>query len=275
MKIRDVERPTTFVKANKVNCKFYEMQGICTDSNGNYTCVVEALDMENDPFSDWVKAFTANQLFAKACFGQALGVDFVLMVREKNNGNKIHLITFRPNQNTKKAVLVSDVVKDEVDFLVWWKGKKASKQTKAYATTYMQNAINNSYFDTLFENNGSSWPLNIDGFTMDVDSNGNSFVSGLIENKISTSMSLAKYDPSRFAQADKRQWDTLIALSNRLGLPLYLHTYTRSPEESNTVGVALVRGINSNGLVYEKGISPNKNLFNNSQNLLNWMSVNK
>lgn len=272
---RDVESPTAFAVKVKNECRIYDLQGLCQNRAKDYTIAVEAIDMGNDPIEAYVEVFSERELYAKAKLAEKLNAEFVLLLHKRFGKNdEITLKFFKPNDNSSSANCVQTKKLSSDYFVNWWKARQWRTQQKDYRDE-MEKKIASSYFDQLLEQNGASWSGNIDGFMLGKKPEGRVEIAAIIEFRFSSNEEIKSYDPNKYFNSgggDYTTWSGLFELSNHLGVPLYLFTYSRKMECRNMVGLAEVSGVNEEtGLVYKEGKAPCNNVKDSVDEVKNWL----
>ncbi len=272
MRKRDMEVQTQFSTRIKEDCHIYDLQGLCKDKNGNYSMAVEAIDMGNDPVEAFIEVFSDEELYAKAKLAERIGtVLFLLLHKREKMGQEKKDEIYIEKVQAEGAELVNLSRENKLSeeyFVNWWRARKFGAQKKEYGDE-MSDLISSSYFDSLLERNNSSWSGNIDGFLM---KDGN--VSALIECRFSSEKEIENYDPGKFFEKDKVVWNELYSLSTRLGVPLYLFTYSRLLASRQKVGITKIEEVTAEGLKYYKDTKPCNNILESSEQVLDWIENN-
>lgn len=269
MKLRNVERSTVFSKEVETYCNIHNLQGLSRTDNG-YKLAFEAIDIENDRVADFKLVLPENEIFLKTLFANKIGCDFaVFLHKARPNDEFVSVGTYRLNESEDQPVVIEKHKYTVPEFIDWWKTIREGRQTKGYRP-HMREALQNSYFDSLFADNESSWATNVDGFIVSTDENGKAKIAGVVENRFSTNGNLEDYDPNNYYQpsayngGDHQTWDVLKDLRDRLNVPLFLFTYSRKEGYEHKVGITIVNEINhETGLHYLEDIKPGDNIFAN------------
>lgn len=284
MKRRSVEGTHPFAEYIAEYCHIFDLGGLLLDDNGNFTAAVEAFEIEPNEDHRALSVLLDNNgytdtIYMACIFAEKLGVPFYVFAHIE--GNKlINIYHLRSDQNSHQVVCTQRSKLTEDGFIQWWKQKKRTIQTKPYRQQFRQRA-ETSYFDDLLESHGLKWGGNIDGYLVTLHNNEED-VSAIIENRFTNKVSLSRYDPNNFytdGGGDYYTWLPLMILKDRLGVPLFLMTYSNRSEEEGQVGITRILGQDRNGLHYIKdrnnrSIRPCDNLHHNLATIRAWISEN-
>lgn len=95
---------TNFSKLVHSECFVFDIQGVCINQEPLESIVVEAIDMQDDPVENYILEFSERELYVKACFGEKLNANFVLLLHKKySNNHAIPVKYFKPNHVSKKG----------------------------------------------------------------------------------------------------------------------------------------------------------------------------
>lgn len=285
MKRRNVEGNHPFAQFVAEQYDIYELGGLLLDKNWNFTAAVEAFDLEPEENRNHLSHLLDSNGFTKALymdsvFAEKLDIPFYIIAHVKTKSD-IHVYEIRPNYRDSKLLCVNKETFSEDGFIKWWQEQKGTVQTKLYRKDF-QDRAKKSYFDCLLESHGIKWGGNIDGYLID---NGNSHnIIAIIENRFTNKTPLSKYDPNTFYSGfnggDYNTWLPLINLKNRLGVPLFLMTYSHRTGEKKQVGITRILGQSkAHGLLYihnqnGKVIRPCDNIFQDFTKIKEWIVQN-
>lgn len=266
-----MERSTAFSGRIKSECGFRELQGLCRNKQGEITIAVEAVDLEDDPAESFTKIIPEEEIFVKSCIAEKIGAKFTILLHKQVDGqDTVRVKQFVPDHALGKTETVFDEQMSEQDFLSWWKERKYGKQKKAYQDD-MNMETNTRYFDLLFENNDTSWPSGVDGILTEKDGSGSVRVRALIENRIADKCKVKSYDPNRYFGRDYKSWVGSIKLARTLNVPLFLCTYSLRKGQEQYMGIGKIISADEDGLMFEKGERPDKNIFGSVGEVKDWI----
>lgn len=270
MQRRDIEsNKTQMQQIIEKNFPICNLQGLFTE-NDKYLAGFEAIDMEGSSPDEFDSILSMSDINLRVSFCRQLAADcrfYLLLHSTYQSKNCIFIKEFVHNPDGN-AVEIDCQRFNEEQFLIWWKSYSSFKQTKSYRHD-AQEFLKNSYFDRLLAKEGLSWTFNIDGFLFD-PKNGNK-VKALIENRNSTERAVQFYDPSFFFRYDVKVWTALKKVSDRLGVPLILCTYSRKHDCKDQMGAAVIEGI-TEGLSYKDNIPPDRNIMNDHVSFKAWLN---
>lgn len=280
---RNVEGHHGFSQFVAEQCGIFELGGLLLDRNWNFTAAVEAFELEREESRGSLSCLLDANGFTKAMymdgvFARKLGVPFYIVAHIKG-GSRIHVYALRSDPENGKLRCVDEKTLSEEAFLRWWQEKKGTVQTKGYRND-LQDRAKASYFDYLLESHGLKWGGNIDGFLVE-----DGDIVAIVENRFSNKTPLKKYDPNAFFAGynggDYNTWLPLINLKDRLGVPLFLMTYSYRDGEQNQVGITRVLGQSKDkGLLYAQDrngtpIRPCDNVLRNLPDIGQWLARNQ
>lgn len=257
MKRRNVEGDHTFAKYVAERYNMFDLGGLLLDDKWNFTAAVEAFELEHLEIGGSISELLASNGYARsvymgAVFAKNLGVPFFIIAHIENAKN-IRIYQVQPDCADNKLQCVKDITLSEMEFIQWWQEKKGTVQTKPYRDDFQRRA-EASYFDNLLESHGLKWGGNIDGYIMTL-SNDVYNIDAIIENRFTNKKALSEYDPNVYYKSnggDYHTWLPLIKLKERLGIPLFLMTYSNRDGEQDYVGITQILGQTENGLLYIK-----------------------
>ena len=259
MKRRDVEGDHAFAKCVAEQCQIFELGGLLLDKNWNFTAAVEAFELSSEekgtPLSSLLdRSGYAENLFMSGLFAQKLNVPFYIIAHVQDE-SIVRLYSVHSDHNSKQLLCSEHRKLTEDDFIRWWQEMKGTVQTKPYRKD-LKDRAKSSYFDNLLESNGLKWGGNIDGYLVSDSSDASNMIA-VIENRFTRKIPLNKYDPNAFYSGynggDYNTWLPLMKLKDRLGIPLFLMTYSHRSGEENKVGITQILGQSkTEGLQYIK-----------------------
>lgn len=255
IKRRNTERLHAFVEEVERDCGIYSLQGLLLDEHWEPTTAIEAYEFTGcvgDLLLDGV-GISAQELYVKCVFAERIGVP-LYVIAHSENAPHINIYLFQADHAARVPRCVQVRKKTPQEFVAWWREQKKTQQTKLYRED-MTRRMEDSYFDTVLEEAGEKWGGNIDGFLVSWDS-GDAQIVGIVENRVTSRVPLRQYDPQKFFRnngGDYHTWLPLITLRDRLGIPLFLATYSNQPEETHLAGLTRVEALDRDtGLTYLK-----------------------
>ncbi len=263
-------------------CNIYDMQGLLMNEKNKFTAAVEAFEMKADEKVEKVmgNTFSEREFYIKSCFAERVNVSFFLFIHREGT-KKIYLYEIKPDHKRKSVQSVAEEILSEEDFIDWWGSHKRTIQRKGYRGE-LKDRIQLSYFDSLLESRGLKWGGNVDGFMVSAEGDSTEEVNiiSVIENRFTNKKSIRQYDPADYFKSgggDYRTWFPLIKLKEMLGIPLFIFTYSNRKGEENLVGATLIEALNEQGITYiqngnSKQMKPCDNLFDNTEELVQWVS---
>ncbi len=257
MKRRCVEGKHAFAKAIAERFHIFELGGLLLDANWEFTAVVEAFELSREEKDQRLSllleaAGLTKDFYMEGVFARQLGVPFYIMTHAQG-GSRIRVYDVHPDVATSALQCDREIKLTEEAFLAWWREKKGTTQTKEYREDFEARAAG-SYFDDLLERNGLKWGGNIDG-CLAVETGGAPAVAAIIENRFTNKKPLSEYDPNEYYHgyngSDANTWRPLLDLKSKLGVPLFLMTYSRRAGEETMVGITQVlEQSRAEGLIY-------------------------
>lgn len=283
MKRRNTEGAHPFSAEVSQACGIYDLQGLLMNRQGEFTAAVEAYEIEPaDHFRQISGDFIPeDELYVKSVLAERIGVPLYLLIH-RTGKSWIAFYEVSPDHRALRPICTAFYRKTEAEFLKWWREKKQTIQTKAYRSDF-QKRVEDSYFDTLLEAHGEKWGGNVDGYLVSRDGRGDVDIWGVIENRFTNKETIRNYDPQkyfRFGGGDYYTWLPLILLSGRLGLPLFLATYSNKACEERLMGLTRVEGLDNSGVAYaedEAGrqLRPCGHILSDAAEIRRWLQNNK
>ncbi len=273
-------KSTPFSIEIKKSLGIHEVQGICRDRTGTFTAVVEAIDMEcelkdrENPDCDMGKIITPEEIYAKAVFAERLGVCLSLVLHYTESGeDRVVLREYMPDHVEIKPECRSEQILSGKEFADWWKEKSYGKHRMAYREDVSGRA-EESWFDRELEKNDSTWTNGVDGFVTKTDDTGDLSVLSVVVNRISNMCKIKSYDPNRYFDRDYKEWVGLMKVSEKVGVPIALCTYSRLKKDDHKLGMALVESVSAEGLTYRNGKKPTQSIMESAGEVENFLKVN-
>ncbi len=259
----------------------FELGGLLLDANWDFTAAVEAFEVSREELgchlSDLIESNgLTKELYMAGVFAKRLGVPFYLVAHVQGRPD-IYVYDVYPDENQSRLCCNNTSNYTEEEFIAWWRRKKGTTQTKIYRRDFQERA-ERTFFDRLLEEHGLKWGGNIDGFLV-VERDGVPHIAAIIENRYTNRKPLASYDPnacySGYNGSDRNTWLPLMKLKDKLGVPLFLMTYSRREGEENLVGITEILGQTETGLVYIQDsngtpVRPCDNIFGDMGRLQEW-----
>ena len=238
----------------------YSISGLLINQNYQFSAVVEYYELETHESLDLDKI--KNEINGSAILATKLDIPmFIVTYKENTDYMEIHNY-FNGNKFSKSIIKPHN---DDCEFIKWWNQYKGTVQTKPiYNKDYKKWKINNILDESETE---TSWGGDIDGIVIE-----NNDICSIIEFRKSTKELVEKYDPAKYfngigdRKGDYYTWKPLITLKDQLSVPLKL--VTLSEADTKNYGVTQVESISRTSLKYLDDKSPNKNMFNNINDLI-------
>lgn len=259
MKKRDTER--NHIYANEVFSflNIYDIQGLLKEEDV-FKCGVEAYQVAD---FNLIRFDTLNQKAEKARFKFCahLGVPYYVIIASEASGY-YQVYGTNLNQGFVDFKLIFNFSKPE--FIDWWRTHQSFNQKKAMFNAKAR--IADSIIDRDLFSNALAWGVNIDGFTLD---NQTDKVISIFEKRIRSynpPFTVDNYDPNSFFHGtatrpgDFASWSILFELVKKMNVAFFLFTFDTSCDKK--IGVSKIVGISKQiGISYKNNLSPNANLF--------------
>ena len=273
-------KSTPFSIEIKKSLNIHEVQGICRDKRGQFTSVVEAIDMEDELKDrgsvdvDLGKIITPEEIYAKAVFAERLGVELSVVLHYTEAGEDcVVLRDYIPDHTAVKPDCRDEKILTGQEFAEWWKTKSHGKYRMSYRED-VSGQSDESWFDNILEDNDSTWTNGVDGFVTKRDEAGELSVLAVVVNRISNTCKIKSYDPNRYFGRDYKEWVGLMKVSEKIGVPIALCTYSRLEKQDHLLGMALVDSVSEEGLLYRDGKKPAQNMMESAEEVKNYLKVN-
>lgn len=278
---RNTEREHYFADEVAQCCGIHDLQGLLLNENWEPTAAIEAYELSEALGNRLLTEFVipADELYVKCVFAEWVGVPlYLLTCTQGQRGVVVH--EFQADHSRKIPRCVSEEGKSEAAFVAWWRERKQTIQTKAYRRD-LSGRIAGSYFDMVLEAQGEKWGGNIDGYLVDWSS-GDVDIRGIVENRFTNKTPLNNYDPQRYFSyggGDYYTWLPLFDLHERMGIPLFLATYSTRYGETHSAGLTVVESLNQNGITYMRDrfgrqIFPYRNIMSDAGTIDDWFQDN-
>lgn len=273
MKRRDTERNHAYATEVFSYLSIFDIQGLLKEGDV-YKCGIEAYQVAN--FNS-IRFELLKPLEEKArfLFCSQLQIPYYIIIISEESG------TYQIYDTVLTNGIINYVLKcnlTKAHFIEWWRSQQSFNQKKAMYNA--GNRITRSIIDNDLFSNSLAWGVNIDGFTINTQTNR---VVSIYEKRICTykpPYTVDHYDPNRFfhgtakRSGDFASWSILFALAKKINASLLLFTFDTS--NNKKIGASKIIDINKqSGISYKQNIKPNMNLFiDNIANLRKWVQEN-
>lgn len=261
---RDSEGQHSFANTIFKQFSIFDLQGLLREQ-GTYTCGVEAYEVSDFEKINFQLLRKGSEK-AKYQLCKSLKIPYCIIIISKKT--KCYRIYEANNSVTMDYTVVHEFRTN--GFIEWWREKQNFQQIKPMHEA--RSRIANSQIDIDLFANQLAWGVNLDGFTLDLESQK---VSAIFEKRICAykppNYTVENYDPNKFFHyrgGDYASWNILFELSKKLRVPLCLFTFDKSSKE--IFGATIIENVcPKKGLTYRKNIKPFENLFSNKNSEFN------
>jgi len=273
MKRRDTERNHEYAHEVFRSLKIYDIQGVLKEGE-IYKCGVEAWQVKDFSLISF-DSFNQEEETARFRFCSQLGIPYFIIISSESTGSyQIYIARLVFN----KIVFEICHTFSKEEFIQWWRQQQSFEQKKGMYDAKAR--ISDSIIDSDLFSNSLAWGVNVDGFSLGVNTGS---VKIIYEKRIctySTGFNITNYDPDNYFHGtpgrygDYPSWNLLLKLSQKMNAALLLLTFDTRSDKS--VGAARVLDISErNGITYKDHVRPHVNIFNDELGKLKaWIKSN-